>query len=87
MDSIQDMRNAEQCPIINGVIFRSGLVKLLEFNESDGTPAGTKRLRRCRETSLMEMQKRDGFATTFYPEMCSVSDERLALQAEPLGGN
>ena len=81
MDSIQDIWNAEQCPIISEAIFRSGLVKLVELNDSGGTPAGTKRLRRCRETSLMEMQKRDDFATTFYTEMCSVSNERQALQA------
>jgi len=78
MSQLQEIWDREQCPIVNGVMFADGTVKLVKL---DATSKQTRSVVRGSETSLESLQGSGTILNSFYTEMGEAVDESRSVKA------
>ncbi len=80
MPSLQQIWEDEQCPIVNGIVFATGAVKVLA-DERIKQAFGNNGLVFESESSLDELQASGNLLLTFYTEMSEAVDESRSIKA------
>lgn len=74
---LQEIWDREQCPIVNGIMFADGTVKLMELTRD--TAPRTVAVRK--ETSLDSLQKSSAVLNGSYTEMAEAVDHSRSIRA------